>query len=90
MIDTIYKPKKGIAYREIQGEMVLVDPVENTLLRLNETATFIWGRLEERSFRTIVQELTEAFDVTEERAENDVEQFASVLLEKRLIVEVKE
>ena len=89
MTDTTYKPKKGIAYREIQGEMVLVDPSENKLLRLNETASFIWRRLEESPLGAIVQELTESFEVSEERAQEDVKQFTSILLEKHLIVEVE-
>lgn len=80
-----YRPRKGIAYREIQGEVVLADPVNNRVLRINETGSFIWGHLENNTLSAIVEEMTVHFDVSKEIAEQDINHFTSLLLDRQLI-----
>ncbi len=81
-----FHAKKGIAYRRIQDEMVLVDPSKNILLRLNETASYIWERLESMSTQAIAQAIEDEFDVSQSAAKKDVDKFIALLLEKNLIV----
>ena len=88
-MDKAFRPKKGIAYRKIQDEMVLVDPAENTLLRLNETASLIWDGLEKKNLSAIVEDVVHTFDVSREVAAQDVAKFMDVLLDKSLVVEAE-
>ena len=81
-----FEPKKGLAYRKIQDEMVLVDPETNLLLRLNETGAFIWERLASAPFERIVQGLAETYEVSSTDAAADTQSFIDLLLEKKLIV----
>jgi hypothetical protein len=79
-------PKRGIAYRKIQGEMVLVDPSKSLLLRLNETGSFIWERLEGASPSAVVREVQDTFDTSPDIAAADTFAFIDLLFEKGLIV----
>lgn len=64
----------------------MVDPSKNILLRLNETGSFIWERLENASPSSIVREVRDAFDAAPDAAEADTLAFIDLLLEKELIV----
>ena len=81
-----FSPRKDIAYRKIQGEMVLVDPAQNLLLRLNETATFIWERLESIPVDQIVQEIADTFDTEVQTAAADTKTFIELLSRKSILV----
>ncbi len=74
----------GVVARCIAGETILV-PVtkraqEMGLFTLNEVGTFVWERLDgERSLAAIADELTASFEVSRERAAEDLLEFVGLL-----------
>lgn len=74
---------KGIAWRIIEEEAVLVDVRRDEVLHLNPTASYLWSMLDGRtSLEEIASRMTAEFEVEKEDALRDVIDFASRLLEK--------
>ncbi|MGQ9705016.1 MAG: PqqD family protein [Actinomycetota bacterium] len=74
---------KGIAWRIIEEEAVLVDVRRDEVLHLNPTASYLWSMLDGRtSLEEIASSMTAEFEVEKEDALRDVIDFASRLLEK--------
>lgn len=83
--ESIPAPSPGIARREIAGEALLV-PISGDLARMQEifvlddVADHIWQRLDGRTpVTTIVDSLTEAFEVDRETAHRDLVAFLEAL-----------
>lgn len=81
--------KKELAYRRIAGELFIVDAAGSRLHELNGTAALIWeglaaGRSEER----ILSDLRSEFEVSEERANDDLRGFLAELGKAGLLREV--
>ncbi len=83
--ERIFKPRKHVAFRNIGGQMVLVDGLDERLVTLNETGTAIWGQLDGRSTLEIAREIHERFRVSLEDAMKDTEEFLSELERKGFI-----
>jgi hypothetical protein len=68
------------------GEGVLVDLNAKRYYQLNETAMFVWSRLENgQTPAQIVAELTRIYDVTAEHAATSVEHLLQHLQTRKLI-----
>lgn len=73
--------KKGFEIRSLAGRNIVVPASGNidftNVLSLNETASFIWKLMEKGAFTTssIAGEVAKAFDVAEEQARQDVDEF---------------
>jgi len=81
----IYKQKK-IPWREIEGEVIIVDLDKENVLNLNATGKEIWNSINGTlSAADITQKLTEIYEVEEAQAKKDVTLFINKLLEKGLI-----
>jgi len=88
--------KKGeFAFRVIAGETLLV-PIKagvgelGSIFTLNEVAAAIWALVgPERTTEDISRRVCEEFDVSPEKAAQDVESFLGALLEKGLIEPVE-
>jgi Coenzyme PQQ synthesis protein D (PqqD) len=83
------------AFRVIVGEGVLV-PIKggvgdlHSIFTMNEVGAAIWGLIgAEQTAAEIVRRLCEEFDVTPERAAEDVTKFIDALREKGLIEPVE-
>jgi len=75
------------AWREVDGEVVIISPEDSVLHELNETASFIWkSATGERSTEEIARGLAEEFDVADAEALADTRELVQVLLQKRLLV----
>ena len=77
--------------REIAGEYILV-PIGNTamemngMITLNEVGVFIWNRLkDECTSEELLREILEEFEIDEEHARNDLNEFLQQLNEAQLI-----
>jgi hypothetical protein len=69
-----------ITWREIDGDLVLLDLRSSTYLTANSSGSVLIRHLtEERTPRQLTQALVDAFDVTEQQAQRDVQQFLDVL-----------
>jgi hypothetical protein len=63
----------------IGNQAVLMDLEHGKALGLNETGSFLWPRLEERTEPQLAAELAEAFSVDVERARRDLASFLDLL-----------
>lgn len=82
-----YKGRDELAYRQIEEQMVIVDPRGGILHTLNEVGCFAWNQMEQGN--TTLAGLTEAvvreFEVSEGQARQDLETFLGELESKALL-----
>jgi hypothetical protein len=75
-----------VVWQNIDGEVVIVDPESSTMRILNKTASLIWSLADgTRQTEGIIAEVCRVFDVDEEQARADVDEFCRELLEAGLI-----
>ncbi|TQL69964.1 coenzyme PQQ synthesis protein D (PqqD) [Nocardioides albertanoniae] len=80
-----------ITWREIDGELVILDLAASTYLTTNETGTALLKELvEERSTEELVEVLMSAFDVTSETAVADVRAFVEDLDRNGLLAQASQ
>lgn len=88
-----YRKSEDVIARQIAGEMLLV-PIRGDLagmqriFALDEVGECIWQQLDAQpSLHTIRDAVLANFDVPEEQAEADIQEFIAELLEAGLVVE---
>jgi hypothetical protein len=75
-----------ITWREIDGDLVILDLRSSTYLTANASATVLMRELtENRTLQQLVQSLVDAFDLPEGRAGQDVATFVDDLLQRGLL-----
>jgi hypothetical protein len=78
-----------ITWREIDGDLVLLDLRSSTYLTANSSGSVLIRHLtEERTPQQLTQALVDAFDVTEQQAQQDVQRFLDVLGARGLLEQV--
>jgi methyltransferase-like protein len=76
-----------LAWREFEGEVVIISPEDSVAHALNPTAAFIWNLLDgEHTIAEIAEELVEEFEVTLASALADTKELIACLQEKRLLL----
>lgn len=79
------KIQKGFITQRIGDKITIFDSENSLLLTLNSTATFIFDRLKKGlETKKIVAELASKFEVTEENAKKDIDEFIKTLISKGL------
>lgn len=80
-------PHEHVVATELDGgEGVLVDLNTKRYYQLNETAMFVWKRLEKRlPLARIVEEMTAVYDVSAERASESVTRLLQSLQSRKLV-----
>lgn len=82
------KPRKGLAHREIDGAVYIVDAAGRRLHRLNETGSVIWKALNSGKSRAQAAEaVADDFEVERTAAAADVEGFIRELERSGLLEE---
>ncbi|NED99593.1 PqqD family protein [Phytoactinopolyspora halotolerans] len=77
---------ESVSWREIDGEMVILDLESSTYMKTNESgSTLIRMLVEERSMDELVQSLVDAYDVPAEEASEDAGAFVAMLRERNLL-----
>lgn len=77
---------EDLTWREIDGELVILDLASSTYLTTNRTGTFLLQQLvEERSHEDLVNDIVAAFDVEPDTAEHDVAAFVELLRARNLL-----
>jgi hypothetical protein len=73
--------------RTIDGQAVIMDPLEGKLLTLNEVGTFIW-EMADGNFtqEDMLTSLCREFEVSREAASSDLDEFTATLREKSLLL----
>lgn len=84
-IQSLYKLKSKFVAREVGDELIIV-PLSanvaqmNELFTLNETAKILWDHLDEHStFESLLQVITDSFDIDTTTASKDIELFLNKL-----------
>jgi len=86
-----FKQQNGFVEQTIGGETILVPLVNsvakmNEVITLNELGTFIYHLLEEKkTFSDLTEEILNSYDVNKTEAINDLNNFLSSALEKKII-----
>jgi hypothetical protein len=83
------KPRQNpqVAWREIDGQVVIVSPEDSVLHELNPTASAIWRHATgERTGAQIAAALAEEYEVSEAVALADTEELLAALVERKLLV----
>ena len=79
-------PKEHIVSTEFDGEGVIVDLNAKHYYQLNETAMFVWQRLEKgQAVGEIIAAMTEVYDISSEQATESVERLLSEMKSYKLI-----
>ena len=83
---------KSFEMHTLAGQNIVVPhKVKNitNVLTLNETATVIWGRMNEGDFEVadLVKSLTDAYDVDEEQANKDVSSILGTMRKLGMIID---
>jgi len=88
---TLRLRKEGLNWREIDGEVVVLDVERSHYLNLNPTGSVMWLMLAEGTTEPeLVDRLTQEFDVDEETAREDVKSFLASCRENALLAAPRE
>lgn len=85
------KIEKEFILREIAGDYVIVPTGKtalefNGLITVNELGAFIWKKLQQEVTEDeLIQDILEEYEVDEETARNDVEEFLNKLTECKIL-----
>jgi coenzyme PQQ biosynthesis protein PqqD len=84
--ETVLKPNPMLAWREIDGSIVIISPEHSMVHELNPTASFVWKRVDgRRTADEIAEQLAAEFDVTRESALADVHELVESLVANQLV-----
>ena len=85
---TLRLREEGLNWREIDGEVVVLDTDQSHYLNLNPTGSVLWLMLAQGATeRQLVDKLLEEFDVTEATAHDDVVTFVASCRENGLLAD---
>lgn len=77
--------KPGVIETDLEKELVLLDPETREMFSLNPSGRLVWRALPEQPVAALATRITEAFDVSHERALEDVRRILAELREAGLI-----
>lgn len=93
--EKVYKKVEEIVSRRIADEMFIV-PIRGRLADMKqifvvpEVAEFIWNHIDgEKTLQGILDEISDAYDVSQKQAEEDLQTFIEELLEAGLVEEAQ-
>ncbi len=85
----LWQKNPVLAWREIDGEIVIVSPIDSVLHELNETGSFVWKHLDgHRPAAEIAASLAVEYDVKPEEALRDIETLVEELASRQLLLPV--
>jgi hypothetical protein len=87
------KRNTNFILREIAGENILVATGEaaqifNGMITLNDVASFIWSNIDEcKTVDKLIASILDEFDIDDETAKRDVENFTTQLIRMGMVIE---
>jgi hypothetical protein len=84
MSETITRNPK-LAWREIDGETVIISPEDSHVHELNETASLVWKHAEGQTLDQLARRISAEYEVSRETARADLEELLAALGEKQLV-----
>ncbi|NCA92997.1 PqqD family protein [bacterium] len=78
--------KRELAWRAIDGELIILHIPSNKVYRLNPMGLYIWGHIDgQKNLRDIIDCIGAEFDASPKDIENDVLEFTDNLLKHDII-----
>ena len=78
-----------VAARVINGEAMILTPHDSVLHTLNPVATRVWELLPHRqTLATMVEALTNEYDVASDEVERDVKELVAALVERQILQQI--
>jgi hypothetical protein len=83
--------EERLAWKEVDGETLLLDLETSLYLSVNPSATVLWRLLAEGSTRdALIQALRDAYELDEARATEDVDAFLADCRARKFLVDDQE
>jgi len=80
------RPKEDVVFRDLEGEIVLLNLETGIYFGLNPLGTRIWHLIRaHRSLQQVLDSVVEEYEVTTAQCEDDLLRFVALLREKGLI-----
>jgi hypothetical protein len=77
---------EALVWREIDNELIAVDVAASSYLSANSSGSLLWQMLAAGTTRAkLIDRLVETFDISEERAASDVDDFLRSLEARELL-----
>ncbi len=84
--NTVLKARKHVLWREVDGEIVLLDTKKGLYYGIEGTGTQIWRHMQENlTLQQIMDAIANEVDVQKETLINDLRQFSEKLMKAGLI-----
>ncbi|MDY6793198.1 MAG: PqqD family protein [Thermodesulfobacteriota bacterium] len=84
--DTKFKTTENIAWRNVNDEIVILNLKSGEYFTLNDVAQCIWKAItDEKSVEEIKVKIIDEYDVSHEKADREIEDFISSMIEQRLL-----
>jgi hypothetical protein len=84
--ETVQLRTEGLEWREVDGQVVVVDSQQSECFAVNRTGRLLWPQLEAGATRgELIETLTARFDVAEATAAADVDAFLAALAARGLL-----
>ena len=82
-LSSIPKPIEGFQTQELDGEFVLLHPIQNTIIHLNQTGALVWGLCDNlRSVEEIIGILSAAYPDAHKQIAVDVPETIQELIKQ--------
>ena len=82
---------EGIAWKEVDGEILLLDVATSTYLSVNQSAALLWQQLHAGTTREeLVRALAETYELDDQTAADDVDAFLADCRDRGLLVDADE
>jgi predicted transcriptional regulator len=79
----IRNPK--LAWREIDGETVIISPEDSQVHELNETASLIWKHVEGKTLQQLAERVSAEYEISVATARADVDTLVAAWQQKQLV-----
>jgi phosphoenolpyruvate synthase/pyruvate phosphate dikinase len=74
-----------LAWREVDGEMVIISPEDSQVHELNETASLIWKHAGGESLEEMAERISAEYEISLEAARADIGELVAALEQKQLV-----
>ena len=84
-----YKRADNLSWRRVEDEVLIIDSrINQEVHRLNGVASFIWEKCSGLGKEALLNELLSEYDVSQEKAESDLDSFLLDLIDKKIVEKV--
>ena len=84
--DTTFKTSENIAWRNVNEEVVILHLKSGEYFTLNDVGQLVWLAVaDQKNVGEIKQKVVDTFDVSPEKASEDIEEFISRMLDEGLL-----